>query len=348
MDDMNAFERQLASVVAGRARPVDAMAVVRQSTSTTSGRWSVTARRLRGSTTCPDEGGSRCSPHSSSSPPASSWRCSAASCSRASSPRRKGDEVAPAAVTESPSPMTTEELLSGMVTEEVEPGVFRVVNDGVRDLSYPVGGWGDPGFMVDVTPDGSVWLSGDAAGRACSASARSRCSRTPTASPPYREVAPDGSLWGLGEVPDDRSGIFSFDGEGWTVRATTTDGLDRVGRRTRRHGLGGGGGRGQALPRHRGWRLPRHRPPPARRRRLPHDHRGLGRCLRRRRDAGSNWRCHPTATYGSSARGLGHQRADLLLRFDGEGWEAIPGPEGWNPRASWAGTSTSVRTARCG
>ena len=25
------------------------------------------------------------------------------------------------------------------------------------------------------------------------------------------------------------------------------------------------------------------------------------------------------------------ERAELLLRFDGEGWEAIPGPEGWNP-----------------
>ena len=31
--------------------------------------------------------------------------------------------------------MTTEELLSGVVTKEVEPGVFRVVNDGVRDLT---------------------------------------------------------------------------------------------------------------------------------------------------------------------------------------------------------------------
>ena len=57
------------------------------------------------------------------------------------------------------SPTTTEELLSGMVTEEVEPGVFRVVHDGVRDLSYPLGGWGYVGFIVDVTPDGGVWLS---------------------------------------------------------------------------------------------------------------------------------------------------------------------------------------------
>ena len=38
------------------------------------------------------------------------------------------------------SPTMTEELLSGMVTEEVEPGVLRVVSDGVRDLVVPEGG----------------------------------------------------------------------------------------------------------------------------------------------------------------------------------------------------------------
>ena len=42
---------------------------------------------------------------------------------------QQGDEVLPAAVTESPSPITSEELLSGMVTEEVKPGVFRVLHD---------------------------------------------------------------------------------------------------------------------------------------------------------------------------------------------------------------------------
>ena len=47
----------------------------------------------------------------------------------------QGEDMAPAAVTASPSPMTTDELLAGMVTEEVEPGVYRVVNDGVRDLT---------------------------------------------------------------------------------------------------------------------------------------------------------------------------------------------------------------------
>ncbi len=50
---------------------------------------------------------------------------------------QQGDEMAPAAVTETPSPMTTEALLSGMVTEEVEPGVLRVIHDGYRDLTTP-------------------------------------------------------------------------------------------------------------------------------------------------------------------------------------------------------------------
>ena len=68
----------------------------------------------------------------------------------------QGDEMAPAAVTESPSPMTTEELLSGMVTEEVEPGVFRVVNDGYRDVSHPdEANWMDDAVIVGAT--GDVW-----------------------------------------------------------------------------------------------------------------------------------------------------------------------------------------------
>lgn len=35
------------------------------------------------------------------------------------------------------APMRTEEFLSGMVTEEVEPGVVRVLHDGYRDLTHP-------------------------------------------------------------------------------------------------------------------------------------------------------------------------------------------------------------------
>ena len=65
------------------------------------------------------------------------------------------DDMAPAAVTASPSPTMTEDLLSGMVTEEVEPGVYRVDGDGIRDLSVV----GLPRQRdLTITPDGSVWI----------------------------------------------------------------------------------------------------------------------------------------------------------------------------------------------
>jgi len=229
---------------------------------------------------------------------------------------QQGDEMAPAAVTESPSPTTTEELLSGMVTEEVEPGVFRVVNDGVRDLSYPLGGWGYSGFMVDVTPDGSVWLSVDEGDHGLFRLGEEPVFEGPWDHLRYWEVAPDGSLWaiGIGGVPDDRSGIFSFDGEGWTLRATT-------------------GGDPHALavgPDGTVWV-------------------NADSALLRLEDDGSRTTIEDWSdVYGGDANwlelavtpdddvwlvGTPHypQGAELLLRFDGEGWEAIPGPEGWNP-----------------
>ena len=122
---------------------------------------------------------------------------------------------------EADEPTTTDQMLARMVTEEVRPGVFRVVNDGVRDLSYPVEGWGDHGFMVDVTPDGSVWLSGDAGGHGLFRLGEEPVFEDVEAFPRYREVAPDGSLWAIGVVSDDRRGTFSFDGEGWTVTPTS-------------------------------------------------------------------------------------------------------------------------------
>ncbi len=129
---------------------------------------------------------------------------------------QQGDEVIPAAVTESPSPMTTEELLSGMVTEEVEPGVYRVVNDGARELAVPVGG---PGYSVEVGPDSSVWLSREVDGpevfRLGDESAFDIPDDPTSLEPPIR-VAPDGTLWVMTAFPDGQMGILSFDGEGWT------------------------------------------------------------------------------------------------------------------------------------
>ncbi len=122
------------------------------------------------------------------------------------------DQMAPAAVTASPSPMSTQELLSGMLTEEVEPGVFRVINDGVRDLSYPDEGF--PGYFVNVTPDGSVWLSGEGGRKGLFRLGDEATFEDPTYNPPFKQVAPDGSLWAIGEG----GSIRSFDGETWTER----------------------------------------------------------------------------------------------------------------------------------
>ena len=67
------------------------------------------------------------------------------------------DDMAPAAVTASPSPTTTEDLLSGMVTEEVEPGVFRVVRDGTsKDLVVRLPRRATPPRVAGQ--DGSVWV----------------------------------------------------------------------------------------------------------------------------------------------------------------------------------------------
>ena len=115
---------------------------------------------------------------------------------------RQEGEMAPAAVTESPSLLTTEALLSGMVTEEVEPGVLKVVHDGVRDLTTAMGSQLElyagaaaadyiyPGLRaVIVGDDGVVWRTA-----ACVAPAlESRCLRL------YR-VGRDGE-WDLDPVP---------------------------------------------------------------------------------------------------------------------------------------------------
>jgi len=119
---------------------------------------------------------------------------------------QRGDEVTPAAVTGSPSPMTTEEMLSGMVTEEVEPGVFRVVNDGVRDLSSLDNTWG-----VVAGQDGSIWLGHDGYPL--------RLGVADDQAWPLGEwdkifVAPDGSVF---VVNDEGSALRSFDGETWTT-----------------------------------------------------------------------------------------------------------------------------------
>ena len=68
----------------------------------------------------------------------------------------------PAAVTDSPAPVTTPDLLPGvdLVTEEVEPGVYRVLSDGVRELAAPRGEGSFTVFDLVVGHDGGVWRVG--------------------------------------------------------------------------------------------------------------------------------------------------------------------------------------------
>ena len=308
MDDMNAFERQVGDEIfriVGPARPVDDLAVFEVAANRQKG-WGFTMfsalKFVAAAVIVALFGGFLLAGILSTQP---------------------SDELTPAAVTESPSPMTAEELLSGMVTEEVEPGVLRVINDGVRDLSYPLGGWGYSGFLVDVTPDGSVWMSVDEGHHGLFGLGEKPAFEDPFDHLRHRVVAPDGSLWalGIGGVPDDRSdfyessGIFSFDGEGWTLRATTKGDP---------HTLAvGPGGTVWVASESALLRLE-----------------GDGSLTTMEDwsdvyDGDANLFQLAASPNGDvwlvGAPSYSLQGAELLLRFEGEGWEAIPGPEGWNP-----------------
>jgi len=125
------------------------------------------------------------------------------------------DDVRPAADTGSSSPATTEELLSGMVTEEVEPGIFRVDHDGVRGLS-PAGN-----HYLRVGQDGSIWLAsyaGDLSKLGVAETHRWQLSQHE-----YLKdlaVAPDGKVWAV-VLGEEGSALRSFDGQAWTTHAAT-------------------------------------------------------------------------------------------------------------------------------
>ena len=139
----------------------------------------------------------------------------------------QGDDVLPATLTESPSPMTTEELLSGMVTEEVEPGVFRVVHDGVRDLPVTLDADGDvfpPTEAIRVSPEGGLWVFGghwdDAVFRLGEPGGYPWPEGTPldlldlVDRPDDVEVAPDGTVW---MADAGTASVYSLDGTEWTT-----------------------------------------------------------------------------------------------------------------------------------
>jgi hypothetical protein len=105
-----------------------------------------------------------------------------------------------------------------LLTEEVEPGVLRILSDGVRGT---LGGNED----VVAGSDGSVWVfkgrQFHRLGDIASHEWENDLFDTGQDSSEDIEVAPDGTLWWADR---DGNGLKSFDGEQWVVRRATPKG----------------------------------------------------------------------------------------------------------------------------
>ena len=150
----------------------------------------------------------------------------AASASAASSPEATADAA--------PGRSVRSDLLPGvdLVTEEVEPGVYRVVSDGVRDLSrsadHPnryLGGILDGNIVAGL--DGSLWrLDRESFYRLGEATTHHwpKGIRSSSFRPGQTdiEVGPDGTVWlsAWVGVPgrNARTDILSYDGQTWSKR----------------------------------------------------------------------------------------------------------------------------------
>jgi hypothetical protein len=105
----------------------------------------------------------------------------------------------PPAQTPAASVATTGE---GFVTVEVEPGLFRIVNDGVRDVAWPIrcdpSPYGCSGYDANLAAgrDGSVWVfRGDSFFRLGAPPTYPNDDRGPRGLDSRIEVTPDGALW---------------------------------------------------------------------------------------------------------------------------------------------------------
>lgn len=126
-------------------------------------------------------------------------------------------EQAPAAATDSPVPVTTEELLSTAATEEIEPGLLRVVDDGIRDLATA-----DTISLVSGL-DGSIWLLSEDHLLRVGADGTYGWPSELAGPVSEFEVAPDGTVWIVGAGEDGVSTLWSFEGARWTRHGPTSD-----------------------------------------------------------------------------------------------------------------------------
>ena len=126
-------------------------------------------------------------------------------------------DQAPAAVTRSPTPMTTDELLSVAATEEVEPGVLRVIEDGFRSLASV-----DDTSLVSGR-DGGVWLLSKDGFLRIGTEGAYEWPAGQAESVSDFGITPDGTVWTVQSGADDLAIIRSFDSEGWTSHVPDSD-----------------------------------------------------------------------------------------------------------------------------
>ena len=97
---------------------------------------------------------------------------------------------------------------TGLVTEAVEPGVVRVIGDGIRDLAPPKD---DRDYQQAIGPDGSVWVW-DSSGLIHLGDPASYPDAGTDRSGAGLEVAADGAPWAIADWRLER-----LDGQRWTV-----------------------------------------------------------------------------------------------------------------------------------
>ena len=255
MDDMSAFERQVAGEMLRRAGPVrrvDDAAIFTAITATQSPRWRVQAvfgvtRFVVAGVIVALFGGFLLARLPTTQPSEERMPAVGASASAQATPTDATAEPQPTLEperTETSATAVRSDLLPSvdLEVEEVESGIFRVINDGVRDLTWTTSE-GSPGWPysllggeVVVSADGSVWNMvvvpddrqvlyrlGDA--------------ESETTTPQFiygSSVAADtaGRLWALAD-DGRRATIQSVDGGAWTVqrnlprkRCSGSDGLE--------------------------------------------------------------------------------------------------------------------------